>query len=111
MRVLSPKRWTEEELQLVLEAIPWGEENKIIADEIAAFTGIPDEPRTQARHREAIRILRKRGWPIVSNSRGFWLTHYEDELREYLNSLTKRIKGIEATRDSMICAIGLKGIK
>lgn len=56
----------------VLRAIPWGKENIIIADQIAALAGIEKEKRTQFPTRKIIRELRKMGEPILSNNTGFW---------------------------------------
>lgn len=76
-----------------------GRENQISAGEIGPEIGInEDATHVQVRNliREAIEKLRL---PIGGSNRGYYLIKDEDELRQYTESIDKRINKIQGRKD------------
>lgn len=101
-------QWTRRNLNVLLNAIPVGKKNQIVSDKIVERSGLGGgEKRTNWDLRVGIRILRKEGNLILSNTRGYWIVETVQEVREFIRRERQRVHGIE----EMIHAIedALKG--
>lgn len=105
----------EELKKRVLEAIPFGRENTVIADRIHERAGTPPEWRTQFATRSIITQLIMDGHPIcaVSGSPqpGYWRTDKVSELIAYVKSLEGRVVGIRTRIEALEKTIvGMGGV-
>ncbi len=84
-------------LEAVLEAIPWGAENKVTSDQIARRSNVGGDWRSNWNTRRVIRGLRMIGHPICSNNRGYWRSSDIVELRKCQESMEARIRNTKET--------------
>lgn len=84
----------EKHLQLFLAHLPYGKENALTVKAIKARTGLPDETITNWNHRTFARELNARVVPVVSCSKGFFLTDKAEDLDAYAEDLLRRAQSI-----------------
>ena len=81
------------------DALKW--EEPTTADELQRTLFTPSE-RTQLPIRDMARTLNMKGYPVVSNGRGFYKTRKPSELSRYALSLFSRAKGIMERAEAVL---------
>ena len=82
-----------------------GSDNAITSSELSDLLGDLDHHDSTPKTRAAIRqLVHERGIPIAASNKGYYYIETEEELQQYVDDLSGRIKGIADRRDAVMNA-------